>query len=75
MLAAHYPSFVVSMISVQQRYINGATNTLASMISLIKELQDENRGLKKMYAEEPLNAHFIWEAMAKISFKGRLAQL
>ena len=37
----------------------------ASMISRLKELEDENRRLKKMYAEERLKAEIIQEAMAK----------
>ena len=37
----------------------------ASMMSRIKELEDENRRLKKMYAEERLKAEIIQEAMAK----------
>jgi putative transposase len=31
----------------------------------MKELEDENRRLKKMYAEERLKAEVIQEAMAK----------
>ena len=41
----------------------------ASMISRLKELEDENRRLKKMYAEERLKAEIIQEAMAKIPIK------
>lgn len=37
----------------------------ASMISRLKELEDENRRLKKMYAEERLKSEIIQEAMAK----------
>ena len=37
----------------------------ASLISQLKELQDENRRLKKMYAEERRKAEIIAEAMAK----------
>jgi len=37
----------------------------ASMITRLKELEDENRRLKKMYAEERLKAEIIQEAMAK----------
>lgn len=37
----------------------------ASMIKRVKELEDENRRLKKMYAEERLKAELIQEAMAK----------
>jgi putative transposase len=37
----------------------------ASMMSRLKELEDENRRLKKMYAEERLKAEVIQEAMAK----------
>ncbi len=37
----------------------------ASMMSRLKELEDENRRLKKMYAEERLKAEIIQEAMAK----------
>lgn len=36
-----------------------------SMMSRLKELEDENRRLKKMYAEERLKAEIIQEAMAK----------
>ena len=37
----------------------------ASLISRMKELEDENRRLKKMYAEERLKAEIIQEALAK----------
>lgn len=37
----------------------------ASMMTRLKELEDENRRLKKMYAEERLKAGIIQEAMAK----------
>lgn len=37
----------------------------ASMMTRLKELEDENRRLKKMYAEERLKAEIIQEAMAK----------
>jgi len=37
----------------------------ASMMRRLKELEDENRRLKKMYAEERLKAELIQEAMAK----------
>ena len=37
----------------------------ASMITRLKELEDENRRLKKMYADERLKAEIIQEAMAK----------
>ena len=37
----------------------------ASMIARLKELEEENRRLKKMYAEERLKAEIIQEAMAK----------
>ena len=37
----------------------------ASMISWLKELELENRRLKKMYAEERLKAEVLQEAMAK----------
>ena len=36
----------------------------ASMMSRLKELEDENRRLKKMYAEERLKSEIIQEAMA-----------
>jgi len=35
------------------------------MMSRLKELEDENRRLKKMYAEERLKSEIIQEAMAK----------
>ena len=37
----------------------------ASMMTRLKELEDENRRLKKMYAEERLKSEIIQEAMAK----------
>jgi len=37
----------------------------ASMMSRLKELEEENRRLKKMYAEERLKAEIIQEAMSK----------
>lgn len=37
----------------------------ASLMARLKELEDENRRLKKMYAEEKLKAEIIQEAMAK----------
>jgi len=37
----------------------------ASMMSRLKELEEENRRLKRMYAEERLKAEIIQDAMAK----------
>ena len=37
----------------------------ASLIARLKELEDENRRRKKMYAEERIKAEIIAEAMAK----------
>lgn len=37
----------------------------ASMMTRLKELEDENRRLKKIYAEERLKAEIIQQAMAK----------
>ncbi len=37
----------------------------ASMMTRMKELEEENRRLKKMYAEERLKAEIIQEAMEK----------
>jgi len=37
----------------------------ASMMARLKELEDENRRLKKMYAEEKLNAEVVKEALEK----------
>ena len=37
----------------------------ASLISRLKELEDENHRLKKMYAEERLKAEVIQDAMSK----------
>jgi len=37
----------------------------ASLMTKMKELEDENRRLKKMYAEERLKAEVIQEAMVK----------
>ena len=36
-----------------------------SMMARLKELEEENRRLKKMYAEERLKSDIIQEAMAK----------
>ena len=37
----------------------------ASLMARLKELEDENRRLKKMYAEERLKYEIVQEAMAK----------
>ena len=37
----------------------------ASLMARLKELESENKRLKKMYAEERLKAEIIQEAMAK----------
>ena len=37
----------------------------ASMMTRLKELEDENKRLKKRYADERLKAEIIQEAMAK----------
>jgi putative transposase len=37
----------------------------ASLMARMKELEEENRRLKRMYAEERLKAEIIEEAMAK----------
>ena len=37
----------------------------ASLMSRLKELEDENRRLKKMYAEERLKAEIVQEALTK----------
>jgi len=37
----------------------------ASLMTRMKELEEENRRLKKMYAEERLKAEILQEAMAK----------
>ncbi|BFM19219.1 hypothetical protein R50076_31320 [Gilvimarinus japonicus] len=37
----------------------------ASMMARLKELQEENRRLKKMYAEERLKAEIVQEALQK----------
>jgi putative transposase len=36
-----------------------------SLVSRLKELEDENRRLKKMYAEERLKAEIVQEALQK----------
>ncbi|CAI85501.1 putative orphan protein [Pseudoalteromonas translucida] len=56
-------SYVVNMVWVTQPFINGALN--ASLMTRMEELEDENRRLKKMYAEERLKSEVIQEAMAK----------
>ena len=37
----------------------------ASLMRRLKELEDENRRLKKMYADERLKAEMVQEALAK----------
>lgn len=37
----------------------------ASLMARLKELEDENRRLKKMYADERLKAEMVKEALAK----------
>ncbi|EGG98125.1 ISSod22C transposase OrfA [gamma proteobacterium IMCC2047] len=37
----------------------------ASMLARLKELEEENRRLKKMYAEERLKAEIVQEALQK----------
>jgi putative transposase len=37
----------------------------ASLMARMKELEDENRRLKRMYAEERLNAEIVAEALTK----------
>ena len=37
----------------------------ASLMARMKELEEENRRLKKMYAEERLKSEIIQEAMSK----------
>ena len=37
----------------------------ASLIARLKDLEEENRRLKKMYAEERLKAEIVQEALAK----------
>ena len=37
----------------------------ASLMARLKELEDENRRLKNMYAEEPLKAEIVQEALQK----------
>jgi putative transposase len=37
----------------------------ASLMKRMKELQEENRRLKKMYAEEKLKAEIVQEALEK----------
>ena len=37
----------------------------ASLLARLKELEEENRRLKKMYAEERLKAEIVQEALAK----------
>lgn len=37
----------------------------ASLMSRLKELEEENRRLKKMYAEERLKAEIVQEALTK----------
>ena len=37
----------------------------ASMMKRMKKLEDENRRLKKMYADERLKAEMVQEALAK----------
>jgi putative transposase len=45
-----------------------------SLMVRLKELEEENRRLKKMYAEERLKAEIIQEAMAKASERKMMAK-
>ena len=56
------------MASVLPHFTNGAVNLAAwtpSLMARLKELEDENRRLKKMYAEERLKAEIVQEALQK----------
>jgi len=46
----------------------------ASLMARLKALEDENRRLKKMYAEERLKAEIVQEALTKIPDKAGQAQ-
>ena len=46
-------------------FSTGCSVDSASLMARLKELEEENRRLKKMYAEERLKAEIIAEAMAK----------
>ena len=41
----------------------------ASLMARMEELEDENRYLKKMYAEERLKSEIIQEAMEKVEWE------
>lgn len=50
---------IVSFFTCQLVWVN------RYLMARLKELEEENRRLKKMYAEERLKAEIIAEAMAK----------
>ena len=56
-------SYALIMGCATQAFIYGGMDT--SLMTRIKELKDENRRLKKMYAEERLKSEVIQEAMVK----------
>ena len=75
-----YQSYAASTGWAMRRSTNGDQNTVvrplgdvsitcwvrdASMISQMKALEDENRRLKKMYAEMSMQAELLKEALGK----------
>ena len=61
-------SSAASMASARPPSTSGVPNSGDGclLMARLKELEDENRRLKKMYAEERLKAEIITEAMAKV---------
>lgn len=61
-------SYTVSMALALPPSTNGALNPAEwtpSLMARLKELEDENRRLKKMYAEERLKAEIVQETLTK----------
>lgn len=61
------PELAGSTASALPRSTSGAASLAAwaSLMARLKALEDENRRLKKMYAEERLKAEIVQEALQK----------
>lgn len=59
----NYPRFLYVRKNLSRGGAHGGMD--ASLMARMKELEDENRRLKKMYAEERLKAEIVAEALTK----------
>jgi hypothetical protein len=62
-LVLAYLIFADKWVSALPPFTNGGMD--ASMISRMKELEEENRRLKKMYLEDKLKAEIVSKALEK----------